>query len=136
MAIVGRLKLNAQLLCGDEPAIGPGKALVLDAVARAGSISAAGRDLGMSYRRIWLLVDSLNRCWTGPLVETSIGGGATTGARLTDLGRQVLADYRRVETQMVEAARGEAYLRLLAHLRAEPLPARTARPPIDDPRPG
>lgn len=54
---VGALKLKLQLVCGDGFALGPGKADLLDAIAREGSISAAGRALGMSYRRAWLLVD-------------------------------------------------------------------------------
>ena len=64
------LKLKVQLLCGDEIAMGPGKADLLDAIHTHGSISAAGRALGMSYRRSWLLVDAMNRCWTERVVET------------------------------------------------------------------
>ena len=64
---LGALKLKAQLFCGEEPAMGPGKADLLEAIARTGSISAAGRALGMSYRRAWLLVDAMNRCWAEPL---------------------------------------------------------------------
>lgn len=70
MSITGPLKTSIQLLRGGEPAIGPGKAMVLDAIERTGSISAAGRDLGMSYRRIWLLVESLNADWCEPVVRT------------------------------------------------------------------
>ena len=66
---IGALKLKLQLFCGDAIAIGPGKADLLDAIARGGSISAAGREMGMSYRRSWLLVDEMNRCWSAPLVE-------------------------------------------------------------------
>lgn len=106
MAIDGPLKLNFQLTRGDTPAIGPGKALVMEAVDRAGSISAAGRDLGMSYRRIWLLVESLNRDWRERVVETQVGGGKAAGARLTPFGRELLATYRTVETRMMAAAEG------------------------------
>lgn len=74
LAIDGPLKINVQILRGSDPAIGPGKALVLDAIGRTGSISAAGRELKMSYRRIWLLVDSLNHAWLEPVVETRVGG--------------------------------------------------------------
>lgn len=77
--------------------MGPGKADLLDAIVREGSISAAGRALGMSYRRTWLLVDTMNRCWEGPLVETSMGGKVGGGARLTSLGRSVLARYRALQ---------------------------------------
>ena len=56
------LKIKLQLYCGDEIAMGPGKADLLEAIERAGSISAASRAMGMSYRRTWLLVDAMNRC--------------------------------------------------------------------------
>lgn len=107
MAITGPLKTSVQLLRGAGPAIGPGKAMVLDAIERTGSISAAGRDLGMSYRRIWLLVDSLNADWREPVVATRIGGGSSRGASLTGFGREVLTRYRKLEGDMVAAAQGE-----------------------------
>lgn len=100
---VGSLKLKAQLFCGDEPAIGPGKADLLEAIDRTGSISAAGRALGMSYRRAWLLVDSMNRCFRDCVVETTAGGGQAKGARLTVTGRDVLARYRALEARLAEA---------------------------------
>lgn len=101
---VGPLKLKAQLFCGDEPAIGPGKADLLEAIAAHGSISAAGRSLGMSYRRSWLLVDSMNRCFTERLVETQLGGGRGRGARVTEFGKRVLSLYRSLESSAAEAA--------------------------------
>ena len=91
---MARLKLKLQLYCGDEIAIGPGKADLLEAIVREGSISAAGRALGMSYRRAWLLVDTMNRCFEAPLVETRPGGGSSAGARLTPQGEAALAAYR------------------------------------------
>lgn len=102
---VGPLKLKAQIFCGDEPAMGPGKAALLEAIEREGSISAAGRVLGMSYRRTWLLVDSMNRCWVERLVDTTPGGGAARGARVTECGRRVLAAYRALERSLLDAAR-------------------------------
>lgn len=105
--IAGPLKLNVQILGGGEPAIGPGKALVLEAIDRTGSISAAGRDLGMSYRRIWLLVDSLNHGWAERVVETRDGEGSKRGARLTVFGRHMLEAYRAIEARMLAAADGE-----------------------------
>lgn len=106
MAIDGPLKLNVQLLRGKEPAIGPGKALVLEAIDRTGSISAAGRDLGMSYRRVWLLVHSLNNDWNEQVVETQVGG--PKGTKLTSFGRDLLNRYRIMEAAMLVAARGPA----------------------------
>ena len=96
----GIVKLKIQLYCGDEIAMGPGKADLLDAIRRCGSISGAGRDLGMSYRRAWLLVDTMNRCWREPLVATSPGGGA----RVTASGESVLAQYRALQAQVDAAA--------------------------------
>lgn len=113
------MKVNVQILGGSEPAIGPGKALVMDAIARTGSISAAGRDLKMSYRRIWLLVDSLNRAWIEPVVETRAGGGKMGGAQLTAFGEQVLDRYRRIEARMVAAAGGADFDWLVAALKPE-----------------
>ena len=107
MAIEGPVKLNFQLLGADAPAIGPGKAMVLEAVDRAGSISAAGRALGMSYRRIWLLVESLNTDWRERVVETRVGGGKNGGAGLTPFGRELLETYRAIEGRMLAAAAGD-----------------------------
>src|SRR3546814_933174 len=93
----GPLKIKLQLFCGDEIAMGPGKADLLEAISAQGSISAAGRALGMSYRRTWLLVDVMNRCLRAPLVETAAGGSHGGGARLTTLGADLLAQYRALE---------------------------------------
>ena len=111
MAMVGPLKLKAQLLSGEELAMGPGKADLLEAIRAEGSISAAGRRLGMSYRRTWLLVDTMNRCWTQPLVEATPGGGEGRGARVTAAGLEVLAAYRALEAELAKAA--EAPLKAL-----------------------
>jgi molybdate transport system regulatory protein len=62
-----RLKISVRVMCGDEIAMGPGKADLLEAIDATGSISAAGRKMDMSYRRAWLLVDAMNRCWAQPL---------------------------------------------------------------------
>lgn len=93
----GPLKLKLQILCGEVIAMGPGKADLLEAIRQHGSISAAGRALAMSYRRTWLLVDEMNRCWSAKLVATARGGGADSGARLTPEGARVLAAYRALE---------------------------------------
>lgn len=121
--LVGPLKLKAQICCGDEVAMGPGKADLLEAIASEGSISSAGRAMGMSYRRTWLLVDEMNRCWSDKLVETVSGGGTNRGARLTEQGREVLRLYRAIEQDLSAAAGGASLSRLTALLRAEPLDA-------------
>lgn len=61
-------------MAGEDIAIGPGKADLLSAIAETGSIAAAGRRLDMSYRRAWLLVETMNRCFRAPLVEAAKGG--------------------------------------------------------------
>lgn len=108
--------------CGDEFALGPGKADLLAAIAEAGSISAAGRKLGFSYRRTWLLVDTMNRCWREPLVATAHGGARGGGATLTPLGASVLERYRALATTLATAA-GTAAADFAADLLAEPRPA-------------
>lgn len=123
-----RLKLKLQLYCGDEIAMGPGKADLLDAIVRTGSISAAGRLMGMSYRRTWLLVDTMNRCWEGPLVETATGGKQGGGARVTALGLELLAAYRRLEEDIDAIGHGGTAKAMLARLADEPRPARHLQP--------
>ena len=121
--MTGPLKLKAQLLCGAEIAMGPGKADLLEAIAREGSISAAGRSLGMSYRRTWLLVDTMNRSWRTPLVETVAGGKRGGGARLTGFGAEMLGHYRALERSIAAAADGGALAALSAGIRPEPIAA-------------
>jgi molybdate transport system regulatory protein len=108
--MTGNLKLKAQLFVGEEIAIGPGKAALLEAIVAHGSISAAGRALGMSYRRAWLLVDVMNRCWPRPLVESSAGGAKGGGAQVTETGRAVLTAYRAFEAQLAGASDASAEL--------------------------
>lgn len=88
---------RVRIRIGDELVLGPGKVELLEAIGRTGSISAAGRELGMSYRRAWLLVDALNRMFPDQLVKASPGGSHGGGAKLTEYGREVAAAYRRVE---------------------------------------
>jgi molybdate transport system regulatory protein len=84
--------------------IGPGKIALLEAIDREGSISAAGRALGMSYKRAWDLVDQLNGLVGTPVVATSPGGYRGGGAVLTDAGRGLVADYRAIERAAARAA--------------------------------
>lgn len=134
MATVGPLKLKVMLFCGEVTAIGPGKAELLEAIRREGSISAAGRTMGMSYRRAWTLVDTMNRCWTEPLVQTSVGGGAGGGARLTPFGEAVLKAYRELEAQLMQCAESGPFHAFEQDVLAAPRPhesgeaARAAEP--------
>lgn len=92
-----------RILFGDAIAIGPGKADLLDAIGETGSIAAAGRRLGMSYRRAWLLVETMNRSFNTPLVMAAKGGRRGGGASLTATGRDVLARYRAMEARASRA---------------------------------
>ncbi len=99
-----RIRLSLRLLHGDDIAIGPGKADLLDAIASHGSISAAGRAMGLSYRRAWLLVDTMNRAFAAPLVAMAKGGSHGGGAVLTADGAAVCAAYRDAEAAARAAA--------------------------------
>lgn len=126
------LKVKAQLLCGSDFAMGPGKADLLEAIDREHSISGAGRALGMSYRRTWLLVDSMNRCWHHKLVDTLHGGGKERGARLSETGRTVLNAYRTLEAEIAQSIQGEALDTLRTLLRDDPLPRQSGPEHISD----
>lgn len=99
-----RFRLRLRIVCGNDVAIGPGKADLLEGIRETGSIAAAGRRMGMSYKRAWMLVEAMNRCFRAPLVETSRGGRTRGGATLTGEGAGVLAAYRRIEALSAAAA--------------------------------
>lgn len=120
VASMQRLKLKIQLYCSDEIAMGPGKADLLDAIIREGSISAAARAMDMSYRRAWLLVDAMNRCWAEPLVETSPGSAKGGGAKLTVLGTAVLQHYRALQDRLQGTSDCEDYKALASAMLPEP----------------
>ena len=105
--LAGGRSIKLQLFAGDERALGPGRADVLAAIEREGSISAAGRSLGMSYRYTWALVESMNNCFVDKLVEAAPGGRRGGGAALTAAGRRVLEAYRALEAQIMANAPGE-----------------------------
>ncbi|MEZ5687726.1 MAG: LysR family transcriptional regulator [Caenibius sp.] len=115
------LKIKIQIMCGSEIAMGPGKADLLEAIACNGSISAAARAIGMSYRRAWLLVDTMNRCWEQPLIATMTDGGARGGAKVTDFGNEVLGRFRNLQKQALLLGRGADWHELEQHLRQTPL---------------
>lgn len=100
--------------------MGPGKADLLEAVAREGSISAAARAMGMSYRRAWLLVDTMNRCWSERLIETGPGSPGRAGARVTPFGTCVLAAYRKLQEQATGLGEGGEWAGLRDLLRNNP----------------
>ncbi len=87
----------------ESRAIGPGKVRLLELVGETGSISAAGRAMGMSYRRAWLLVDALNQTFRSPVVQTRGGGVGGGGADLTPFGAGLVASYRTMEREARDA---------------------------------
>ena len=102
---MARLTLRLDFAPGQ--AIGHGKIRLLEAVRDCGSIAAAGRAMGMSYRRAWLLIDALNRLFGEPVVTTKHGGTAGGGAELTPLGHRLVHHYRAIEAKAHEAGASE-----------------------------
>ncbi len=98
------VRLTVRIDFGSDRALGPGKVRLLEAIHKTGSISQAGRSLGMSYRRAWLLVDDLNRCFRQPVVTTQPGGARGGGAALTRFGRELIKKYRSIESRAAAAA--------------------------------
>ncbi len=97
--------------------IGPGKADLLERIEAAGSIAAAGRQMGMSYRRAWQLVETMNAMFAAPVVESARGGARGGGAAVTETGREVLRAYRDA-LRAAEAAAAPEMERLRALLAA------------------
>lgn len=116
MSLEPRFRLR---IGGDkELALGPGKVALLEAIRDTGSISAAGRKLGMSYRRAWLLVDAMNRAFVHPVIETSTGGREGGGTMLTANGEEIIRRYRRIEALALEASGRE--IRAIVRLMRDP----------------
>ena len=91
---------------GTDVRLGPGKVRLLELVAKTGSISAAAREMEMSYRRAWLLIDELNGIFGKPVIETAVGGRSGGGAKITSHGKTVIATFRALEqgaTELVQA---------------------------------
>jgi molybdate transport system regulatory protein len=100
-------RLRIRIVFDDAEMIGPGKVELLERVDRCGSIAAAGREMGMSYKRAWQLIGMLNAMFMEPLVDSTRGGAGGGGAVLTDTGRKVLTLYRALETHAATAGSGE-----------------------------
>lgn len=123
-------RISIRLDLGPGCRIGPGKIALLEQIAANGSISAAGRALGMSYRRAWLLVEELNRLFAEPVVTAHPGGAGGGGTVLTEFGASVVGLYREIE----RSAQAQAQSRLdeLAH-RMAPAPPASPEPAPDAP---
>jgi len=111
---------------GKEVALGPGKADLLEALGKCGSITRAARSMGMSYMRAWTLIRTMNRCFKEPVVAARRGGVHGGGAQLTATGRRALALYRRMEAQCRRAV-GRDGQKVKGLLRATDSQARGAR---------
>jgi molybdate transport system regulatory protein len=104
--------IKIHLPYGEWSAFGPGKADLLEAIQSTGSISAAARVMGMSYKRAWDLVDMMNKSFRAPLVVTATGGSHGGGAQISEFGAEVLKRYREIELRSYQAV--EADLQALA----------------------
>ncbi len=99
--------LRLRIILGDDAMLGPGKAELLERIRDTGSISAAGRQMAMSYKRAWMLVEEMNAAFAEPLVDSARGGTGGGGAQLSAFGGDVLARYRAVERAAAEAGAKE-----------------------------
>lgn len=95
--------LLLRVLSDKHPAMGPGKAQLVALIADTGSISAAARRMGMSYRRAWQLVEAVNKSFNRPVVLTATGGKRGGGAVVTDFGRRLVERYHAMETKASDA---------------------------------
>ena len=98
-------KLTLRIDFGARRSVGPGKIRLLEAIGASGSISKAGRSLGMSYRRAWLLIDDMNRCFRHAVINAKPGGSQGGGAVLTRFGSELIRDYRAIERAAVKSAK-------------------------------
>ena len=101
------LGLTLRVMGKRAPAMGPGKAELIERIAETGSISAAARAMRMSYRRAWQLVEALNRDYRRRVIDTATGGRRGGGARVTPFGKQILALFRSMEEKASAAIAGD-----------------------------
>lgn len=107
-------RLRIRIVFGERGMIGPGKTELLERIDTAGSIAAAGRSMGMSYKRAWMLIETMNAMFREPVVESTRGGVQGGGARLTETGRRVIAAYHSFEAEATRS--GAAHLAELQDL--------------------
>lgn len=108
--------LTLRVIGGKAAAMGPGKAELIARIGETGSISAAARAMGMSYRRAWQLVEALNRDFREPVIRTAVGGARGGGARVTPFGERLAAAFRAMEGKASAAIAGDLQ-RFRRHLR-------------------
>lgn len=122
----GRPRLVVRVKLGADASFGPGKAALLEALDRLGSISAAARAMDMSYRQAWMLVETMNQTFRAPVITTTQGGVRGGGATLTPLGRRLVATYRSLQHKAAASVRHDlvAIMQLTAPI-PSPAPRRT-----------
>lgn len=101
---MNRPQVRSRVDLAHDCSLGPGKIGLLEGIERSGSLSAAARSMGMSYRRAWLLLHSTNEAFQEPVVELAVGGRDGGGARLTAFGRRLVADFRDFERAVDDLA--------------------------------
>lgn len=99
------LKVRIRIDFDTVHAVGPGKIALLERMRDCGSLSQAARELDMSYRRAWQLLDSLNTSFTRPVIVTSVGGKGGGGSEITQLGLEIIETYRTLEDEITALAR-------------------------------
>ena len=99
--------LTLRVLAQGSPAIGPGKAQLIELIDSTGSISAAAREMNMSYRRAWQLVEAVNESFNRTVVITAVGGKRGGGASVTPFGREVVSLFRLMEVKASAAIAGD-----------------------------
>ncbi|WP_110641568.1 winged helix-turn-helix domain-containing protein [Salinicola sp. CPA57] len=131
-------RLQIRLVADTEIVLGPGKIELLEAIERHGSIAAACRDMGLSYKKAWQLLDTMNRHLAAPVVNTASGGTQRGGATLTDLGRRLIVHYRQLTADLARNPSGQALLKSLSPDReyASSSHAGSASEPEAEPAPG
>jgi molybdate transport system regulatory protein len=100
-----RLDIRLRIDFGSASSLGPGKVALLEHIERAGSLSQAARELGLSYRRAWQLLDDLNHSFRDPVASASVGGVGGGGVELTAFAKELVAAYRRVESAALDETR-------------------------------
>jgi molybdate transport system regulatory protein len=122
------LSVRVRVDFGPDSSIGPGKIALLEHIDSSGSLSQAARELGMSYRRAWLLLDDLNHTFTEPVATASAGGTGGGGAYLTPFGKKIVFAYREVERESGEAARKQLTWLHTNHVTGRPTSTASRRP--------
>ncbi|MGC3980968.1 MAG: LysR family transcriptional regulator [Steroidobacteraceae bacterium] len=101
--------------------IGRGKIELLEKIARFGSLAQAAREMSMSYRRAWLLMDSMNNSFDARVVELRTGGRGGGNAALTEFGRQLIDTYRELEQELTLTTH-QRLQRIIPHVRTDRIP--------------